>query len=198
MKIIAIAAVSAGGKTTIVNEIKKQIANTKSLHFDDYSFDGEVDDFYDWVRHGAKEMQFGFYFPDCPLRLLGKVLPGGFDKVIDTKIENNFYEGNCLVFNERLLYRAIFIILHEYGHYVSYKCFDEDKVAYVKHVYDSKTEFREYEKELNNKLKITEEECMKRLQIYRDGKEEKFADDYALERLEETVQLTLSILEKKL
>jgi len=53
MKIIAIAAVSAGGKTTIVNEIKKQIANTKSLHFDDYSFDGEVDDFYDWVRHGA-------------------------------------------------------------------------------------------------------------------------------------------------
>lgn len=38
MKIIAIAAVSAGGKTTIVNELKKQIANTRSLHFDDYPF----------------------------------------------------------------------------------------------------------------------------------------------------------------
>ena len=39
MKIIAIAAVTAGGKTTIVNEIKKQIKNVEALHFDDYSFD---------------------------------------------------------------------------------------------------------------------------------------------------------------
>ena len=53
MKIIAIAAVTAGGKTTIVNEIKQQIKNVKSLHFDDYSFEGEVDDFYSWVMQGA-------------------------------------------------------------------------------------------------------------------------------------------------
>lgn len=53
MKIIAIAAVTAGGKTTIVNEIKQQIKNVESLHFDDYSFPGEVDDFYDWVMQGA-------------------------------------------------------------------------------------------------------------------------------------------------
>ena len=53
MKIIAIAAVTAGGKTTIVNEIKQQIKNVKSLHFDDYSFKGEVDDFYAWVMQGA-------------------------------------------------------------------------------------------------------------------------------------------------
>lgn len=53
MKIIAIAAVTAGGKTTIVNEIKKQIAKVESLHFDDYSFQGEVDDFYAWVMQGA-------------------------------------------------------------------------------------------------------------------------------------------------
>ena len=53
MKIIAIAAVTAGGKTTIVNEIKKQFPNTKSLHFDDYSFEGEVDDFYTWAKQGA-------------------------------------------------------------------------------------------------------------------------------------------------
>ena len=37
MKVIAIAAVTAGGKTTIVNELKNQIANTKALYFDDYS-----------------------------------------------------------------------------------------------------------------------------------------------------------------
>ncbi len=53
MKIIAIAAVSAGGKTTIVNELKKQIANTRSLHFDDYSFESEVEDFYEWTKQGA-------------------------------------------------------------------------------------------------------------------------------------------------
>lgn len=53
MKVIAIAGVTASGKTTIVNELKKQIPNTISLHFDDYSFEGEVDDFYAWVKQGA-------------------------------------------------------------------------------------------------------------------------------------------------
>ena len=53
MKIIAIASVSAGGKTTVVNEIKQQLKNAKSLHFDDYSFEGEVEDFYAWVKQGA-------------------------------------------------------------------------------------------------------------------------------------------------
>ena len=48
MKIIAIAAVTAGGKTTIINAIKQQLKNVKSLHFDDYSFEGEVDDFYEF------------------------------------------------------------------------------------------------------------------------------------------------------
>lgn len=40
MKIISIAAVTAGGKTTIVNEIKKQVKNVMTLHFDDYAFEG--------------------------------------------------------------------------------------------------------------------------------------------------------------
>ena len=53
MKVIAIAAVTAGGKTTIVNELKNQIANTKALYFDDYSFEGEVDNFYEWTKQGA-------------------------------------------------------------------------------------------------------------------------------------------------
>lgn len=53
MKIIAIAAVTAGGKTTIVNELKKRIPNVEALHFDDYSFEGEVDDFYNWTIQGA-------------------------------------------------------------------------------------------------------------------------------------------------
>lgn len=53
MKIIAIAAVTAGGKTTVVSEIKKQLKSVQSLHFDDYTFEGEVDDFYAWVTQGA-------------------------------------------------------------------------------------------------------------------------------------------------
>ncbi len=53
MKTIAIAAVTAGGKTTIVNEIKKRLPKVKTLHFDDYEFDGEVDDFYSWTKQGA-------------------------------------------------------------------------------------------------------------------------------------------------
>ena len=53
MKIISFAAVTAGGKTTIVNEIKKILKNAKSLHFDDYSFEGKVEDFNAWVMNGA-------------------------------------------------------------------------------------------------------------------------------------------------
>ena len=53
MKIISIAAVTAGGKTTVVNEIKKRLPRCASLHFDDYSFDGEVEDFHQWVLDGA-------------------------------------------------------------------------------------------------------------------------------------------------
>lgn len=53
MKIIAISGVTAGGKTTIVNELKKHIPNVKTLHFDEYSFEGEVDDFYAWTIQGA-------------------------------------------------------------------------------------------------------------------------------------------------
>lgn len=49
MKIIAIGAVTAGGKTTVVNAIKDRLPRTASLHFDNYSFDGEVDDFTQWV-----------------------------------------------------------------------------------------------------------------------------------------------------
>lgn len=53
MKIIAIGAVTAGGKTTVVNSIKDRLPRTTSLHFDDYSFEGEVEDFSKWVSEGA-------------------------------------------------------------------------------------------------------------------------------------------------
>lgn len=53
MKIISIAAVTAGGKTTVVNKLKEKLDNVCTLHFDDYTFEGEVDNFYQWVLDGA-------------------------------------------------------------------------------------------------------------------------------------------------
>ena len=53
MKIIAVSAVTAGGKTTVVNAVKEKLPRCASLHFDDYSFEGEVDDFHQWVLDGA-------------------------------------------------------------------------------------------------------------------------------------------------
>ena len=53
IKVIAIAAVTAGGKTTIVNELKKKLPRAKSLHFDDYDFEGAVEDYYKWTIDGA-------------------------------------------------------------------------------------------------------------------------------------------------
>lgn len=54
MKIIAIGAVTAGGKTTVVNALKTRLPKTASLHFDDYTFDGEPDDLTEWVSKGEE------------------------------------------------------------------------------------------------------------------------------------------------
>ena len=53
MKIIAVAAVTGGGKTTLVRELLRRLPNAASLHFDDYTFEGEVENFGQWVRDGA-------------------------------------------------------------------------------------------------------------------------------------------------
>ena len=42
------------------SEIKKQLSNVQTLHFDDYVFEGEVDNFYQWVLDVA-------FFIDTPL-----------------------------------------------------------------------------------------------------------------------------------
>lgn len=53
MRIIAVAAVTAGGKTTVVKELLKILPNAAALYFDDYDFAGAVDDFYKWTIAGA-------------------------------------------------------------------------------------------------------------------------------------------------
>lgn len=50
--VIAIAAVSGGGKTTISTHLNERLQNSKILFFDDYDFDGP-DDIIDWIDNGA-------------------------------------------------------------------------------------------------------------------------------------------------
>ena len=61
-----------------VNELKKQLRNSQSLHFDNYAFEGEVDDFYQWVLDGAN-------FIDTPLdiSLARRILRDMSDAVAD-------------------------------------------------------------------------------------------------------------------
>ena len=53
MKTIAIGAVTAGGKATLVHALKARLPKAASLHFDDYSFAGAVEDFGKWLSEGA-------------------------------------------------------------------------------------------------------------------------------------------------
>lgn len=50
--VISIAAVSGGGKTTIVRQLSEKLHNSKSLFFDNYDFEGP-DDIINWVDSGA-------------------------------------------------------------------------------------------------------------------------------------------------
>lgn len=50
--VIAIAAVSGGGKTTITSNLKEKLQNSKTLFFDDYDFDGP-DDIIEWIYNGG-------------------------------------------------------------------------------------------------------------------------------------------------
>ncbi|MEK5475650.1 hypothetical protein NYE70_01740 [Paenibacillus sp. FSL R5-0407] len=51
-KIIAIAAVSGGGKTTITSRLNQVLNNSRALYFDDYHVEGP-EDIIDWVERGA-------------------------------------------------------------------------------------------------------------------------------------------------
>ncbi|WP_442600674.1 hypothetical protein [Paenibacillus sp. KN14-4R] len=50
--IVAIAAVSGGGKSTITTQLSKMLPNARALFFDEYEFDGP-DDICEWVERGG-------------------------------------------------------------------------------------------------------------------------------------------------
>lgn len=53
--IIAINAISGGGKTIITKELQKQLPNSRALYFDDRDYDSDsgVDDICKWIEDGA-------------------------------------------------------------------------------------------------------------------------------------------------
>lgn len=51
--VITISAVSGGGKTTVINELKRRLPLSKIIYFDDYDFEEYPEDFFQWVKSGA-------------------------------------------------------------------------------------------------------------------------------------------------
>lgn len=51
--VIAISAVSGGGKTAITNELTRRIPFSKAVYFDDYDFEECPEDYLQWVQNGA-------------------------------------------------------------------------------------------------------------------------------------------------
>ncbi|MGL4740334.1 MAG: hypothetical protein ACRC41_05930, partial [Sarcina sp.] len=51
--VIAIGAVSGGGKTTVVETLNSILKSSKALYFDEYDFDEYPNDFFEWVQRGA-------------------------------------------------------------------------------------------------------------------------------------------------
>ena len=53
--VIAINAISGGGKTTITKELQKRLPNSRALYFDDRNYDSDsgIDDICKWIEDGA-------------------------------------------------------------------------------------------------------------------------------------------------
>lgn len=53
--VVAINAISGGGKTTITREVQKKLPNSKALYFDDRNYDSDsgIEDICKWVEDGA-------------------------------------------------------------------------------------------------------------------------------------------------
>ncbi|EGT3617670.1 hypothetical protein FHH43_15800 [Clostridium perfringens] len=51
--VIAVAAVSGGGKTTIINDLVKNLPFSKAVYFDEYDFDEYPENFYKWIQNGS-------------------------------------------------------------------------------------------------------------------------------------------------
>lgn len=143
-------------------------------------------------------MKYGFYFPDVPIGELSKLFPVWFcDQFVDNLIKSYYTEDNGSIYlSKKKLVTAVFIILHEFGHYLDYKKMESTE-AFAKWVYNAKAPFRANETEIMELHKsgtLTEERYNTRWKVYRDCDDEKSADTYALENLEAKTAEALEII----
>lgn len=59
-KIITVAAVSGGGKTTVTERLSQKLTNSKALYFDSYNFDNGPADICKWIDDGANYDEWVF------------------------------------------------------------------------------------------------------------------------------------------
>ena len=146
-------------------------------------------------KNYEEELPYGFYFPDCTIIMLEKKVPEIFDDTITNQINKYFCEDAKIDLYKRCLYVAVFVVLHEYGHYLAYKRMGFDKEKYVKYTVDAQRPCDEARKRLIARENITESECHELKEIYRQCIDEKEADDYALNHMEETMQKVMGYLQ---
>lgn len=143
-------------------------------------------------------MKYGFYFPDVPIGKLEDLFPSWFcDPFVDKLVEPYYTEDNgSIYFSKKRLVTAVFIILHEFGHYLDYKRFGSTE-SYAKWVYAAKASFRENDAEiiaLHEAGTLTRDRYNARWKVYRDCDDEKSADTYALENLQAKTAEALEII----
>lgn len=143
-------------------------------------------------------MKYGFYFPDVPIGKLEVLFSDWFcDPFVDNLVEPYYTEDDgSFYFSKKRLVTAVFIILHEFGHYLDYKKFGSTE-SFAKWVYDAKAPFRENDVEimaLHQAGTLTEERYKARYKVYRDCDDEKSADMYALENLQAKTAEALEII----
>ncbi|WP_406945908.1 hypothetical protein ACJA3J_07610 [Halobacillus sp. SY10] len=56
--VIAVAAVSGGGKTTITKKLRERLSGSEALFFDAYEFDGAPENLTEWVENGPDYHQW--------------------------------------------------------------------------------------------------------------------------------------------
>lgn len=143
-------------------------------------------------------MKYGFYFPDVPIGKLEVLFSDWFcNPFVDNLVKPYYTEENgSIYFSKKRLVTAVFIILHEFGHYLDYKKFGSTE-SFAKWVYDAKAPFRENDAEimaLHQAGTLTEERYKARYKVYRDCDDEKSADMYALENLQAKTAEALEII----
>lgn len=127
-------------------------------------------------------MPYGLYFPYLSIADSFLVIPNLRNTSIDKLLEPHYTEEDgSYILQKQMLCRTVFTILHEFGHYISYKKF-HNKKDYALFVHKSKEKYSEYCKSVRNGeiRPCTETQN----DLYRNAADEYEADHYALESLD--------------